>query len=145
MLPHRLKGRYLHTTSVSHYDGMHKKIIHFGGFDEVPEEDDPDTWHLMGGTTIVELGEWSAPHSHCCYGVHLIHSGHLTVLRWVKAGYWPQKVYGVFCRQEVHYWFLLCILLLYWIDNVNKQVSFHGNAPPSCKQRPLIKAALTLF
>ena len=94
MLPHRLKGRYLHTTCVSHYDGTHKKIIHFGGFDEVPEEDDPDTWHLMGETTIVELGEWSAPHSHCCYGVHLIHSGHLTVVRWVKAGFIVNKTTG---------------------------------------------------
>ena len=31
------------------------------------------------------------------------------------------------------------------VDNINKQIGFHGNAPPSHKQRPLIKAALTLF
>ena len=56
-------------------------------------------------------------------------------LRWVKAGffcgedYWPQKVYACYCIV---------------VDNVNKQIGFHGNAPPTCKQRPLIKAALTL-
>ena len=37
------------------------------------------TWHPVAETTIVELGEWSAPHSHCRYGIHLIHFGHLTV------------------------------------------------------------------
>ena len=31
------------------------------------------------------------------------------------------------------------------VDNSNKQIGFHGNALPSHKQRPLIKAALTLF
>ena len=57
-------------------------------------------------------------------------------LRWVKAGFYycsdylPQKVYGVF-------WIV--------VDDVNKQIGFHGNAPPSHKQWPLIKAALTLF
>ena len=57
-------------------------------------------------------------------------------LRWVKAGFYycsdylPQNVYGVF-------WIV--------VDDVNKQIGFHGNAPPSRKQRPLIKAALTLF
>jgi len=30
----------------------------------------------------------------------------------------------------------------YVADNVNKQIGFHGNAPPSRKQRPLIKTAL---
>ena len=65
-------------------------------------------------------------------------------LRWVKAGfycgqdYWPQKVYGVFCRQEVSCY---CIV----VHNASKQIGFHRKAPPSCKQRPLIKAALTLF
>ena len=33
----------------------------------------------------------------------------------------------------------------YVADNVNKQVGFHGNTPPSRKQRPLIKTALTIF
>ena len=31
------------------------------------------------------------------------------------------------------------------IDDVNKEIGFHGNAPPPHKQHPLIKAALTLF
>ena len=31
------------------------------------------------------------------------------------------------------------------VDDVNKQIGFHGNAPPSRKQRPLIRTALTLF
>ena len=26
--------------------------------------------------------------------------------------YWPQKLYGAFCRQ-VDYWFVFCMLLLY--------------------------------
>ena len=33
----------------------------------------------------------------------------------------------------------------YVADNVNKQVGFHGNTPPSHKQCPLIKTALTIF
>ena len=34
------------------------------------------------------------------------------------------------------------ILYCYVTDNVNKQIGFHGNGPPSRKQRPLIKTAL---
>ena len=49
--------------------------------------------------------------------------------------HWPQKVYGVFCRQEVHY-FVTVMWLMMW---------FPWQCPPSGKQRPLIKAALTLF
>ena len=30
-------------------------------------------------------------------------------------------------------------------DNVNKKVGFHGNTPPSRKQRSLIKTSLTIF
>ena len=72
MLPDRLKGRWAHTTTVVHHDNTHKRLIHFGGLDEVPESADPNTWHPVAETTIVELGEWSAPHSHCCDGIHLI-------------------------------------------------------------------------
>ena len=80
MLPDSLKGRFYHTTTVVHHDATHKKLVHFGGLDKWPEDPgDPDTWHPVAETTIVELGEWSAPHSHCCYGIHLIHFGHLTV------------------------------------------------------------------
>ena len=80
MLPDSLKGRFAHTTTVVHTDATHKKLIHFGGLDEVPEDPgDANTYHPVAETTIVELGEWSAPHSHCCYGIHLIHFGHLTV------------------------------------------------------------------
>ena len=80
MLPDSLKGRCYHTTTIVHHDATHKRLIHFGGLDEEPEDDDaPDTVHPVAETTIVELGEWSAPHSHCCYGIHLIHFGHLTV------------------------------------------------------------------
>ena len=42
-------------------------------------EGDAATWHPVAETTIVEVGEWSAPHSHCCYGIPLIYFGHLTV------------------------------------------------------------------
>ena len=78
MLPDSLKGRFWHTTTVVHQDANHKRFIHFGGMDEVPEGSS-DTWHPVAETTIVELGEWSAPHSHCYYGIHLIHFGQLTV------------------------------------------------------------------
>ena len=79
MLPDSLKGRFFHTTTVVHKDATHKRVVHFGGLEEDPEDDDPDEVHSMAETTIVELGEWSAPHSHCCYGIPLIHFGHLTV------------------------------------------------------------------
>ena len=62
MLPDTLRGRTDHTTTIVHCDPTHKKLIHFGGLDEWPEDDDPDTWHPVSETTIVELGEWSAPH-----------------------------------------------------------------------------------
>ena len=39
--------------------------------------------------------------------------------------------------------FVSCYCIV--VDDVNKQIGFHGNAPPSHKQRPLIKTALTLF
>ena len=39
--------------------------------------------------------------------------------------------------------FVSCYCIV--VDDVNKQVGFHGNAPPSRKQRPLFQAALTLF
>ena len=80
MLPDSLKGRWFHTTTIVHLDATRKKLIHFGGFYEVPEDlGDANTYHPVAETTIVELGEWSAPHSHCCYGIHLIHFGQLTV------------------------------------------------------------------
>ena len=70
MLPDSLKVRWLHTTTVVHKDATHKRLVHFGGLDEIPES--ADKAHPMAETTIVELGEWSAPHSHCCYGIPLI-------------------------------------------------------------------------
>ena len=79
MLPDSLKGRCYHTTTILHIDATIKKLIHFGGLDEVPEGGNANKAHPVAETTIVELGEWSAPHSHCCYGIHLIHFGHLTV------------------------------------------------------------------
>ena len=80
MLPDSLKGRFSHSTTITHQTSTKKRLVHFGGFDEVPENPgDGTTYHPVAETTIVELGEWSAPHSHCCYGIHLIHFGHLTV------------------------------------------------------------------
>ena len=40
-----------------------------------------------------------------------------------------------------------CFISCYCIavDEVNKEIGFHGNAPPSRKQCPLIKTALTVF
>ena len=80
MLPDSLKGRCYHTTTIIQRDPTQKRLVHFGGLDEVPENTgDPDTFHPVAETTIVELGDWSVPHSHCCYGIPLIHFGHLTV------------------------------------------------------------------
>ena len=72
MLPDSLKGRFYHSTMIVHTDFAHKRLIHFGGMDEWPEGE-VDTWHPVTETIIVELGEWSAPHSQCCYGIQLIH------------------------------------------------------------------------
>jgi len=60
MLPDTLRGRMFHTTTIVHCDPTHKKLIHFGGLDEIPE--DVNKTHPVAETTIVELGEWSAPH-----------------------------------------------------------------------------------
>ena len=79
MLPDSLKGRFWHTTNIVHTESTHKKLIHFGGLDEWPEDSGSNTYHPVAETTIVELGEWSAPHSQCYYGIHLIYFGHLTV------------------------------------------------------------------
>ena len=80
MLPDSLKGRWAHSTTITHQNSTKKKLIHFGGVDEMPENPgDVSTWHPVAETTIVELGEWSVPHLHCCYGIHHIHFGHLTV------------------------------------------------------------------
>jgi len=62
MLPDTLRGRGWHTTTIVHRDPTHKKLIHFGGVNGSLEDGDPDTWHPLAETTIVELGEWSAPH-----------------------------------------------------------------------------------
>ena len=61
MLPDGLKGRFYHSTTIKHWGSIHKWLIHFGGLDELPEGE-VDTWHPVAETTIVELGEWSAPH-----------------------------------------------------------------------------------
>ena len=50
-----------HTTTIVHHDFNHKRLIHFGGLDEWPEDGDLDKTHPLAETTIVELGEWSAP------------------------------------------------------------------------------------
>ena len=77
MLPDSLKGRFYHSTTIVQGDASHKRLIHFGGLNKYDSKEDFE--HPVAETTIVELGEWSAPHSHCCYGIPLIHLGHLTV------------------------------------------------------------------
>ena len=79
MLPDGLKGRFYHSTAITHQTSTKKRLIQFGGLDKVPESTDASTLHPVADTTIAELGEWSVPHSHCFYGIHLIHFGHLTV------------------------------------------------------------------
>ena len=41
--------------------------------------------------------------------------------------------------------FVLYPVIVFVVDDVNQKIGFHGNVPPSCIQRPLTKAALTLF
>ena len=52
-------------------------------------------------------------------------------------------VYFADKKSTIGFCFVSCYCIV--VDDVNKQIGFHGNAPPSCKQRQLIKAALTLF
>ena len=52
-------------------------------------------------------------------------------------------VYFADKKSTIGFCFVSCYCIV--VDDVNKQIGFHGNAPPSCKQRPLIKAALKLF
>ena len=77
MLPDTLRGRMFHTTTIIHCDPTHKKLIHFGGLDEWPEDGDVNKTHPVAETTIVELGEWSAPH-YCTFSTHYYgnHSKH---------------------------------------------------------------------
>ena len=46
-------------------------------------------------------------------------------------------------KSTIGFCFASCYCIM--IDDVNKEICFHGNAPPPHKERPLIKAALTLF
>ena len=41
--------------------------------------------------------------------------------------------------------FVLYPVIVMWGDNVKKKVGFHGNTPPSRKQRLLIKTSSTIF
>ena len=59
--------------------------------------------------------------------------------------YWPQKVVNFVSMKCPCGFFFLYPVLCYVADNVNKQISFHGNAPHSCKHCTLIKTALTIF
>ena len=52
-------------------------------------------------------------------------------------------VYFADKKSTIGFCFVSCYCIV--VDDVNKQIGFHGNATPSGKQRPLIKAALTLF
>jgi len=61
MLPDTLRSRMFHTTTIVHSDPTHKKLIHFGGLEQAPEDGDVKKSHPVA-ETIVELGEWSAPH-----------------------------------------------------------------------------------
>ena len=58
-------------------------------------------------------------------------------------GYRKFMAYFADKKSTIGFCFVFCYCIV--VDNVNKQIDFHGNAPPSCKQGPLIKAALTLF
>ena len=48
-------------------------------------------------------------------------------------------VYFADKKSTIGFCFASCYCIV--VDDVNKQIGFYGNAPPSRKQRPLIKAA----
>ena len=52
-------------------------------------------------------------------------------------------VYFADNKSTIGFCFVSCYCIV--VDDVYKQIGFHGNVPPSYKQHPLIKAALTLF
>ena len=52
-------------------------------------------------------------------------------------------VYFAYKKYTSGFCFVSCYCIV--VDDVNKQIGFHGNAPPSRKQRPLIRTALTVF
>ena len=62
MLPDSLRGQFWHTTTLLHTDDTHKQLVAYGGLDEEPEGDDPDTWVPVADTTIVEIGEGMHAH-----------------------------------------------------------------------------------
>ena len=55
----------------------------------------------------------------------------------------PKNENGGGLGTRLGFCFVSCYCIV--VDNVNKQIGFHGNAQPSCKQHQLIKAALKLF
>ena len=77
------------------------------------------------------------------------------LLRWVKAGsgygqallrlYTDRRKFMVYFA-NIKLFYINCFVSCYCYvaDNVNKQISFYRNAPPSHKQRPLLKPALTM-
>ena len=62
MLPDSLRGLADHTTTILHTDDTHKQLVAYGGVDEEPEDDDPDTWVPVADTTVVEIGEETCAH-----------------------------------------------------------------------------------
>ena len=57
MLPDILKGRYVHTTNLIRLNSIYKRLIHFGGLNELVEDSDPDKAHPVAETTIVDLSK----------------------------------------------------------------------------------------
>ena len=62
MLPDSLRGRMGHTTTLLHTDDTHKQLVAYGGLDEIPEDNDADTWVPLADTTIVDIGEGMHAH-----------------------------------------------------------------------------------
>ena len=87
----------------------------------------------------------------------LLEIGHLVLVKMVSSsgglrqdfivdkttGHGKFIVYFADKKSTIGCCFVSCYCIV--VDNVNKQIGFRGNSPPSCKQCPLIKAALTLF
>ena len=70
----------------------------------------------------------------------MVHSGGLRqALLWTSTAYHRKfMVYFADKKSTIGFCFASCYCIM--IDDVNKEIGFHGNTSPPHKQRPLIKA-----
>jgi len=58
-LPDTLRGRFGHLTTIVHTGSTLKKLVNYGGIDEVPRNPaDIDTYIPVAETTVIEIGKY---------------------------------------------------------------------------------------